>query len=67
MLYAFFLFIDEHGGQLYHGVLGHLKGSKLSSGQFYCLQKLFRDILEVAHGQFWSHEAAEGQARTFAT
>ena len=30
------------------------------------LQKLIRDILEVAHGQFWSQEAAEGQARYLA-
>merc|ERR1712112_558410 len=53
------------GGQLYQGVSDHLKGSKPVSGQLYCLQKLIRDRLEVAHGQFWSQEAAEGQARGF--
>ena len=51
------------GGQLYQGVSDHLKGSKPAPGQLYCLQKLIRDRLEVAHGQFWSQEAAEGQAR----
>ena len=53
------------GGQLYQGVSDHLKGSKPVPGQLYCLQKLIRDRLEVAHGQFWSQEAAEGQARGF--
>ena len=53
------------GGQLYQGVSDHLKGSKPAPGQLYCLQKLIRDRLEVAHGQFWSQDAAEGQERRF--
>ena len=57
------VYFTNFGGQLYQGVSGHLKGSKPAPGQLYCLQKLIRDRLEVAHGQFWSQEAAEGQAR----
>ena len=60
------VYFTNFGGQLYQGVSGHLKGSKPAPGQLYCLQKLIRDRLEVAHGQFWSQEAAEGQARYLA-
>ena len=49
----------------YTKVSGHLKGSKPAPGQLYGLQKLIRDRMEVAHGQFRSQEAAEGQERRF--